>query len=57
MNRVSKISSPADIALEHERENLRDRRSLRRGTMVLVWARLAGSAAGLGFLLILRGAL
>jgi hypothetical protein len=62
MNRVSNITSPADFALEHERESLRDRRSRRHGRMLLVWSKLVGSAAGLGLLLaqvlpILRGVL
>jgi hypothetical protein len=52
VNRVSNISSPADIALEHEREGLRDRRSLRRRGMLLTWAKVGGSAAGLGYLLL-----
>lgn len=52
MNRVSNISSPADVALEHEREGLRDRRSLRRGKMLVLWARLAASVTGLGFFLV-----
>ena len=52
MNRISNISDPADFALEQEREALRDRRSRRRGEMLLVWAKVAGSATGLGLLLV-----
>jgi hypothetical protein len=48
MNRISNISTPTDFALEKEREVLRDRRSTRRNRRLLVWAKLAGSAAGLG---------
>lgn len=52
MNRISNISAPADFTLETEREALRDRRSQRRAKMLLVWAKVAGSATGFGVLLI-----
>jgi hypothetical protein len=52
MNRVSKLSSAADFAVEGKREALRDRRSRRRREMVLAWARLAGAALSLCFFLL-----
>ncbi len=52
MNRVSKISSPADFAVETKREALRDRRSQRRREMALAWARLVGAALSLCILLL-----
>jgi hypothetical protein len=47
VKRVSNISSPADFALETEREALRDRRWRRRRDIVLAIAWFAG-ACGLG---------